>query len=50
MDGKIYIAGLDIGTTGVKALITDTEGRIIGIAYREYPCKFPFPGWVEQDV
>jgi xylulokinase len=50
MDENIYIAGLDIGTTGVKALITDTEGRIVGIAYREYPCEFPFPGWVEQDV
>jgi len=45
-----YLAGLDIGTTGVKALIADTKGRIVGMAYREYPCEIPHPGWVEQDV
>jgi xylulokinase len=45
-----YLAGLDIGTTGVKALIADTKGAIVGMAYREYPCVFPHPGWVEQDV
>lgn len=50
MNGSLYLAGLDIGTTGVKALITNTEGRIVGMAYREYPCVFPHPGWVEQDV
>jgi xylulokinase len=47
---EIYLAGLDIGTTGVKALITDTNGNVIGMAYREYPCIYPYPGWVEQDV
>jgi xylulokinase len=50
MAEEIYLAGLDIGTTGVKALITTTSGKVVGIAYREYPCVFPYPGWVEQDV
>ena len=50
MNESVYLAGLDIGTTGVKALIANTEGKIVGMAYREYPCVFPHPGWVEQDV
>jgi xylulokinase len=45
-----YVAGIDIGTTGVKAIVFDTEGAIISSAYREYPSLFPQPGWVEQDV
>ncbi len=46
---KDYISGIDIGTTGVKVIIFDTEGAIISSAYREYPCTFPQSGWVEQD-
>lgn len=44
------VAGLDIGTTGVKALILDSQGKVLGGGYREYPCRFPRPGWMEQDV
>jgi len=47
---RAYLAGLDIGTTGVKALITDFQGAVKGLAYSEYPCLYPSPGWVEQDV
>jgi xylulokinase len=46
----MYVAGMDIGTTGVKTMITDTSGNVLGVSYREYPCKYPYPGWVEQDV
>ncbi|MBN2323994.1 MAG: hypothetical protein JXQ30_09675 [Spirochaetes bacterium] len=46
----MYVAGMDIGTTGVKTMITDTDGTVRGVSYREYPCKYPYPGWVEQDV
>lgn len=45
-----YLSGLDIGTTGVKFMITDTGGNIVALTYREYPCVFSYPGWVEQDV
>ncbi len=44
------IIGLDIGTTGCKALVFDREGRIIGRASREYPILTPQPGWAEQDA
>lgn len=46
---KQYVSGIDIGTTGVKVIIFDTEGNKISSAYREYPCTFPQSGWVEQD-
>lgn len=45
-----YVMGVDTGTTGVKAKIYDTTGKIIAESYREYGCVFPRPGWVEQDI
>lgn len=33
------IAGLDIGTTGCKCTVFDTNGEEIGKAYRDYPVK-----------
>ncbi len=50
MKSKDIVAGLDIGTTGVKALIVDGSGKVLGLGYHEYPCLFPHPGWMEQDV
>ena len=50
MSEKAYIAGLDVGTTGVKVIISDLLGTVSGTAYREYPCIFPQAGWMEQDV
>ena len=41
--------GLDIGTTGCKAVVFDAEGRMLGSAYREYPLLSPEPGWAEVD-
>jgi len=43
-----YLIGLDAGTTGCKACIFDFKGNMIGSDYREYPCYYPKPGWVEQ--
>jgi xylulokinase len=45
-----YLAGIDIGTTGSKATIFDLNGTALGSGYREYPCTYPKPGWVEQDA
>ncbi len=49
-NGQHYVAGIDAGTTGVKVIISTTGGQIVGQGYREYPCLYPRPGWVEQDV
>ncbi|MDR1515460.1 MAG: hypothetical protein LBS45_07190 [Synergistaceae bacterium] len=43
-----YLVGLDGGTTGCKTCIFDLEGNLIDSDYREYPCYYPHPGWVEQ--
>ena len=50
MANKKLLAGIDAGTTGVTVMIADTEGNIVGTAYREYPCSYPHPGWVEQNM
>ena len=39
------LMGLDIGTTGTKAVIFDPDGAILSSAYREYPLLSPEPGW-----
>jgi len=46
---SIYLAGIDIGTTGAKGMIFDLAGNVKGVAYYEYPCTYPKPAWVEQD-
>ncbi|MBN1641046.1 MAG: hypothetical protein JXA09_07410, partial [Anaerolineae bacterium] len=46
----VSIVGLDVGTTGCKAIVFDVEGQVVGQGTREYPVAFPRPGWAEQDA
>jgi len=41
--------GLDVGTSGVKALAVSETGEVLGRAEEEYPLSTPRPGWAEQD-
>jgi xylulokinase len=41
--------GLDVGTSGVKALAVSETGKVLAIAEEEYPLSIPRPGWAEQD-
>jgi xylulokinase len=41
--------GLDIGTTGVKAVAFRGDGGLLASAYREYDLKSPRPGSLELD-
>jgi len=43
----LYI-GIDLGTSAVKLLLMDSEGKIRNIVSKEYPLYFPYPGWSEQ--
>lgn len=43
-----YLVGIDAGTTGCKTCVFDVDGNVIASDYREYPCYYPNPGWVEQ--
>ncbi len=44
------LIGLDAGTTGVTAILFDRALRPLARAYREFPQRFPRPGWVEHEA
>lgn len=41
--------GIDLGTSAVKTLLMDENGKILNIVSKEYPLYFPNPGWSEQN-
>src|SRR6185312_9478063 len=43
------LVGLDVGTSGVKALAVSPTGEIAGRAEHGYELSTPHPGWAEQD-
>jgi xylulokinase len=44
------LIGLDIGTTGCKAIVFDAEGKPLGQAFREYGVVCDAPAKAEQDA
>ncbi len=44
----LYI-GVDLGTSAVKLLLMNGDGKIQKIVSREYTICFPHPGWSEQN-
>ena len=44
----MYYIGVDLGTSAVKLLLMNSEGKICNIVSKEYPLYFPNPGWSEQ--
>lgn len=47
--GEPVTVGVDVGTTGVKAVVVTADGRVLGEAGQEYPTSFPAPNAAEQD-
>lgn len=45
-----YLLALDAGTTGNRAILFDSDMRLVRRAYREFVQHFPRPGWVEHDA
>jgi xylulokinase len=43
------LVGLDVGTTGVKALAITPDGELVASAEEHYDLSAPQPGWSEQD-
>ncbi len=43
------VAGLDVGTTSVRAALFDNTGRRVSMAQRRLSISYPFDGAVEQD-
>ena len=44
----MYYIGVDLGTSAVKLLLMEGNGKIAKIVSKEYPLYFPQPGWSEQ--
>ncbi len=48
-----YLLGIDVSTTGNKALLVSTDpaqaGQVVGVAVTENPISTPRPLWSEQD-
>jgi hypothetical protein len=42
------LVGLDVGTTGVKALAISPGGEVVAAAEEGYPLCVPQPGWAEE--
>ncbi len=43
------LLGIDVGTSGCKAVVFSLSGEPLGLAYEEYDFHSPQPGWVELD-
>lgn len=44
-----YIIALDQGTTSSRAIVFDTNQKIVGVAQKEFTQIYPKEGWVEHD-
>jgi len=45
-----YMIGIDVGTTGTRAVIVRPDGHVVGAATGDHqPMRMAKPGWAEQD-
>ncbi|MBI5563479.1 MAG: xylulokinase [Chloroflexi bacterium] len=49
MNSQECLLGLDIGTSGLKCVLVDRAGQVLGLAFRGYAPNTPQPGRAEQD-
>ena len=49
MSDSTYLLGIDVGTTGSKAILIDGGGEALAEATSEYAMATPRPLWAEQD-
>lgn len=49
MSTRGHCIGLDVGTSGVKALLVTSDGHVVASASEDYPLLTPRPGWTEQE-
>lgn len=43
------LLGIDVGTSGAKAILIDETGKVLAQGHAEYPVQVPRPLWSEQD-
>lgn len=46
---RLFVMGIDIGTSGCKTLLIDDQGKVVARETEEYPLSTPKPGWSEQN-
>lgn len=46
---RLYLLGIDIGTSACKAALFDRKGQVLAAANGEYPVYYPEEGWAEQN-
>jgi len=44
-----YLVGTDIGTTGTKTVLIDTDGNILAHSFQDYPLITNYMGYAEQE-
>ena len=44
------VLSIDQGTTGSRALVFTSDGRLLASSYEEFAQYFPHPGWVEHNA
>ena len=44
-----YLLGIDLGTSSVRVILIDTEGKVCSLAGEEYPILYPEPNAAEQN-
>jgi xylulokinase len=50
MEARVqHLLGIDVGTTGAKAVVIDASGAVVGSATAEYGLSTPQPLWSEQN-
>jgi xylulokinase len=49
MTSRSFLLGIDISTTGAKALLIDLSGQVVSSATSPLKLSTPFPLWSEQD-
>jgi xylulokinase len=50
MESDTRVLGIDVGTSGLKAVLLDATGRTVDEANASYDLRTPRPGWTEQDA
>jgi xylulokinase len=44
-----YLIGVDLGTSGLKAVLGHPQRGVVAVTERGYPMHRPHPGWAEND-
>jgi xylulokinase len=45
----MYLLGIDLGTSSLKAVVIREDGQLLGVGTQEYPILTPQPAWAEQE-